>query len=176
MLHMADWETVKLPREMVQKLNEFVETKYAKNSGFTSKSQIIVFAVREFLRNYSQYQTYLDYLGFEKKVIKLMDHKLGKIIDIKFDNKLEILICKNHDSINCDHIRFLWTLPRFSEELKKFKKPPFIPEIKNYTKNDILEELQRPIKTCGYNKLKDKKVTKKKMIQILNEIVKDLEE
>ena len=75
---MADWETVKLPRDMVRRLNEFVETKYAKNSGFTSKSQVIVFAVREFLRNYSSYLTYLDYLGIEKEIITIMDHELGK--------------------------------------------------------------------------------------------------
>jgi len=172
---MADWETVKLPRDMVQRLIEFVETKHAKNSGFTNKSQIIVFAVREFLRSYSSYLTYLDYLGFDKDVVKVMDHELGRIVNVKFDRENSNLFCKKHNSDSCDHIRFVWTLPRFKEELKKFQEPVVIPKIKIYTKEDILEGLQISIRQSTYNKSKDRKISKKKMIEILKEITKDME-
>ena len=39
---MVDWETVKLPRQMIQRVNEFVETDYAGQNGFTSKSPLTV--------------------------------------------------------------------------------------------------------------------------------------
>jgi hypothetical protein len=172
---MVDWETVKLPRDMIQRLNEFVESNYAKDNGFTSKSQVIVFAVREFLRSYSGFLAYLDYIEFENNVVKIMDHELGTIVSVEIDRENTTLFCKKHNSDTCNHVRFLWMLPRFSEELKKFEKPLQKGISKVYTKEDILEGLQIPIRQSTYNKLKDKKIVKKKMIEILKEITKDLE-
>ena len=169
------WKSIVLPKSTVEQLDNFSESKIATSYGFTNKSQIASIAIREFLRNYSSYQTYLDYLGFEKKTIKIMDHELGKIVEIKFDYENTTLFCKHHNSDYCNHIRFVWILPRFKEELKKFEKPAFKAMPKIYTKEDILEGLQIPIYHSIYNKSKDKKITKKKMIKILEEITKDLE-
>jgi hypothetical protein len=169
------WKSIVLPKSTVDQLDDFSESKIATSYGFTNKSQIASIAIREFLRNYSSYQTYLDYLGFEKKIIKIMDHELGKTVEIKLDSENTTLFCKNHNSDYCNHIRFVWTLPRFKEELKKFKKPIQKVISKVYTKEDILDGLQIPIRQSIYNKLKDEKIVKKKMIEILKEITKDLE-
>lgn len=171
---MVDWGTVKLPRDMVRRLSEFVETNYAKNSGFTSKSQVVVFAVREFLRNYSSYLAFLDYLGFEKNIVKLMDHELGAIVNVKFDKEEHELFCNKHNSDSCDHVRFLWMLPRFKEDLKGLEIPSKKPKIKIYTEKDIQEGLERIIRHSTY-KPKGEKITKKKMVNALQSIINDLQ-
>lgn len=169
---MVEWETIKLPRDMVQRLSEFIGTNSAKNSGFTSKSQTVVFAVREFLRNYSSYLAYLDYLGFEKNIVKLMDHELGSTVNVKFDKEKHELFCNKHSSDSCDHIRFLWMLPRFKEDLKGFDMPSSIKAVP-YTEKDIQEGLERMIKYSNYRP-KDKKIIKKKMITTFQKIINDL--
>ena len=164
-----------LPKQLTEQLETFSESQLAKNLGFTNKSQIAANAIREFLRNYSSYFAYLDYLEFHNNQIKLMDHELGIIINIKFDKENKSLFCDKHESNGCNHIRFLWLIPRFREELKKFERPVTIPKIKIYTKEDILEGLQIPIRQSTYNKSKDRKISKKKMIEILKGITKDME-
>ncbi|MCH7560735.1 MAG: hypothetical protein IIC67_05110 [Thaumarchaeota archaeon] len=171
---MVDWETVKLPKQMAERLTEFVTTNYAKNSGFTSKSQIVVFAVREFLSNYSKYLAYLDYVGFENKIVKIMDHETGSIVSVKLDKEKGELICKKHNSDSCDHIRFLWTLPRFREDLKKFKDPHMIgAKIKTWNHDDIHVGLTKLIKSSTYRP-NTGVITNEKLIKILQRITKDL--
>lgn len=169
------WMPIQLPKELVENLEVFVNSGTSRGLGFTNKSQIAANAIREFLRNYSNYSSYLDYLEFENNQVKVMDHELGKVVEIKFDYEDTTLFCQNHDSDYCNHVRFVWTLPRFKEKLKEFKKPTHKLKPKIHTKKETSEVLQKCILTSAYNKSKDKKISKKKMIEILNEIIKDLE-
>jgi metal-responsive CopG/Arc/MetJ family transcriptional regulator len=50
----SDWQTVSLPIGLLSRLQEYLESEHAKNNGFISKSDVIVFLLREFL---SQWQT-----------------------------------------------------------------------------------------------------------------------
>ena len=65
---MADWPTVRLPREMMDRVEKFMETKHAKSMGFTNKSQIIVAAVRNFLQTEQEVRFYLNSKKFKKKI------------------------------------------------------------------------------------------------------------
>lgn len=170
------WKSIMLPKQLNEQLETFSESDLAKNLGFTNKSQIAANAVREFLRNYSSYLTYLDYLGLEKKTVKIMDYNIGKVIELMFDSENEILSCKHDNSNNCKHVQFLWVIPRFKEDLKKITKPLSIAKSKIYTKEDILEGLQTTIRQSTYTKSKDRNMPKEEMIEILKKIIKDLEE
>jgi len=65
---MTEWDTIKLPKEMAKKIEEYVTTKYAKEKGFTSKSQVVVAAVRQFLEREREVLFYLDSKKFKKKL------------------------------------------------------------------------------------------------------------
>ena len=65
---MADWPTVRLPREMMNEVEKFMETKRAKKMGFTNKSQIMVAAVREFLQREQEIRFYLKSKKFKKNI------------------------------------------------------------------------------------------------------------
>ena len=65
---MTEWETIKLPKEMAQKIEKFIKTNYAKEGGFTSKSQVVVAAVRAFLQREQEVTFYLDSEKFNKKI------------------------------------------------------------------------------------------------------------
>ena len=82
---MVDWETVKLPRQMIQRVNEFVETDYAKQNGFTSKSQVIVTAVRDFLKKYSQ--TKISIITTSSNNVIMLDDKLESPVFVEIKNK-----------------------------------------------------------------------------------------
>lgn len=82
---MVDWETIKLPKHMVQKINEFIETEYAQQNGYTSKSQVVVSAVREFLKKYAY--TKISVIASSSNNVILLDDKSESPIFVKIKNK-----------------------------------------------------------------------------------------
>ena len=49
-----DWYSVSLPTGLVERLNEFLKSDFAKNNGFTSKADVLVFILRDYLDNYDK--------------------------------------------------------------------------------------------------------------------------
>ena len=45
----SDWQTVSLPIGMLARLQKFLESDVAKNNGFTSKADVLLFILRKFL-------------------------------------------------------------------------------------------------------------------------------
>lgn len=86
---MAEWETIKLPKEMVQKIEEYTKTEYAKERGYTSKSQIVVAAVRSFLQT-------------EQKIkFNLRSKKYNKLLP--FRRISTMIFCESCNSQICEH-------------------------------------------------------------------------
>ena len=50
----SDWQTVSLPIGLLNRLQEFLRSDYAKRNGFTSKADVISMMLREFLDSYEQ--------------------------------------------------------------------------------------------------------------------------
>ena len=50
----SDWGTVSIPIGMLARLQKFLESDAAKNNGFVSRSDVLVFILREFLDSYEQ--------------------------------------------------------------------------------------------------------------------------
>ena len=43
-----------MPIGLIERLNEFLKSDYAKKNGFTSKADVLIFILREFLDSYEQ--------------------------------------------------------------------------------------------------------------------------
>lgn len=113
---MADWETIKLPRDMVKRIEDVANSKYAKELGFTSKSQVAVTAVREFLRQYSEFMGYIELKDITDDVVVLHDHKLETDINVKVhEGKLSC----DWDKGRCKHVDFVSMLPRIQSVMEE---------------------------------------------------------
>lgn len=119
----TNWRPIMLPSELLNELEQFSETNVSKKLGFTNKSQLAAFAVREFLRNYSRYMAFLELVDIDDDRVLLMDHKLDSTVQVVVRGKK--VVCLEHESDDCDHIKFAWLIPRFYNTLKKegFKVP-----------------------------------------------------
>jgi len=111
---MADWDTIKLPRDMVKHMEDMANSRYGKELGFTSKSQIAVTAVREFLKQYSDFMSHLELKDISESLVILRDHKLGA--DIKVKIKEGQLTC-GKDGETCRHVDFVRILPRLQKSI-----------------------------------------------------------
>lgn len=157
-----------VPKQLIEQLETFSDSKLANNLGFTNKSQIAAFAIRGFLKNYSSFMSYLDFLDVTKEKIVLMDHILGKEIHITINQQDQELFCKEDKSQFCNHIMFIEELPRFKESLKKFFKPHVV-KIKKYTDEEMVENIKIDIsRFLKYYKIKPN--TNKKLMKIINEL------
>lgn len=82
---MAEWPTVRLPKEMMERVESFANSQYAKQNGFTSKSQVIVAAVRDFLTKYSK--SHIRIINSSVNRITIMDDRFEAPIFVEIKNK-----------------------------------------------------------------------------------------
>ena len=55
MIHnMTEWDTLRIPHDLMEELEKFLESAVAKKTGFTSRTQVTTTAMREFLQRYSK--------------------------------------------------------------------------------------------------------------------------
>ncbi len=86
---MAEWETIRIPSGLSEKVDKFLETKFADEWGYTSKSQVIVSAVRNFLQQNRKLVFYLKSPKFGQK--------------LKFKKNGPLIFCVEHNSQVCIH-------------------------------------------------------------------------
>jgi len=86
---MTGWETVKIPEEMLDKIDKFTRTQLAKEIGYTSRSQAVIAALREFLLKYKGNVTFY-----------LKSPKYGKL---EFKKGGPIIICVKCKDRTCEH-------------------------------------------------------------------------
>jgi len=168
---MADWPTVRLPKELMKRVEDFVETNYAKRDGFTNKSQIMVIAVREFLQKYSKYQNYLEYVESEKQdELIVKDYAKNNSFKIKINFEEKNLFCNKDNSKSCEHVKFLFSIPKLNEKLKNVHYSS-VPKLKQFTKDELIDEIikvkEKPLDPSvgeltnnEYKKLLKKAITK----------------
>lgn len=119
-----DWSNVRLRKELVKRIEEYLETPEGKRTGFTNASQFIDGAVRELLKDliqkrFEHINTYED----KVRVLDNMINKNGDIVTIFFKDKSGW--CDHCQSTNCIHVKYAWSLDDVSKILKKHGlKPP----------------------------------------------------
>ena len=110
----AKWKSIMLPKELIEQLEVFSQSNVSKNLGFTNKSQLAAYAVRDFLKHYSDFMAYLELVDVKADTVTLMDHKIGATIKIKIkDHKVT---CSKHKS-HCEHLDFVENIPRIQSLL-----------------------------------------------------------
>ena len=116
-----NWRPVQLPKELVRDLETFADSGISKALGFTNKSQLAAFAIREFLSKYSDYLSIYQITDFSEDKITLIDHAENKTINLKHDGKY--LRCDVDNENYCDHIKFVLMCPAVLKAVKKFGYP-----------------------------------------------------
>ena len=117
----SNWQPVQLPKELVRDLETFADSGASRALGFTNKSQIAAFAIREFLANYSDYLSMYQITDFSENEITLIDHEENKVIHIKYDG--QFLHCDVDNEPHCDHIKFALSCPAVLKVVKKLGYP-----------------------------------------------------
>lgn len=112
------WKPVQLPKEVMDELEAFADSKLAKSFGFTSKSHMAAFAIREFLSHYSDYITTYELVDVAENQVTLIDHELDKVIKLVIDDKY--LFCPVDKEHWCDHVKFVVILPAVRSALRKW--------------------------------------------------------
>lgn len=74
---MVEWETAKLPKELIAKIDKFIESEFAKEYGYTSRSQAIIRGMGEFLE---RYKGPIHFTLKSPKLGKLKFKKTGPIV------------------------------------------------------------------------------------------------
>ncbi len=161
------WKSIMLPRQLEEMLDTFSKSELANSLGFTNKSQIAAVSIREFLRNYAMYNTFLDFLDINENEIKLMDYNVGKVVKVSFDSELRTLYCLEHKSETCKHTQFISGLPRFGEFIDKHSKVKGM-RPKKRTDDEMVENIRLEISRSLVNSKKNVSNEKlKKIIKIL---------
>ena len=112
------WKPVQLPKEIMDELEAFADSKLAKSFGFTSKSHIAAFGIREFLNRYSDYLSTYELVDIADKQITIIDHEIDKLIKLVIDDKY--LFCPVDKERWCEHIKFVVILPAVRNALRKW--------------------------------------------------------
>lgn len=110
-----------LPKELVRDLEVFAESGIASSLGFTNKSQLAAFAIRDFLTKYSEYLEIYQIADYSEEKITVIDHGENQIVTLKHDGKF--LRCDKDKSNYCEHIKFVLICPAVLKTVKKFGYP-----------------------------------------------------
>jgi len=113
--------TVRLPKDMVNAIEEFLKTDQAKKMGFLYITDVVTDAARQLLKSYGYSSTlrprFVHYNVYEDHV-SIIDNEQpeGKSwVDVYLQNgKAWCDLCEKHD---CDHTRFALGLPKVVDAL-----------------------------------------------------------
>lgn len=129
-----------LPKELIDNLEVFAESKTAKSLGFTNKSQLAAFAVREFLHRYSDYISVYELVDVTEDQVVMIDHDSGGVV--KLNLKDGYLICDKHQKAGCDHSGFALVTPRVVSTLKNWKTN----QIKDFMRKEVYGKRKSALK------------------------------
>ena len=107
---MAQWDTLRVPHELMEELEKFLESAVAKKTGFTSKTQATTTAMREFIQKYSRR---FEHVNTYEDRVEIMDNNIGKrgdIVTVQLKGKMAFCdYCKSND---CVHVKYCWEIPQ----------------------------------------------------------------
>lgn len=104
--------TVRLPKNMLTAIEEFLKTKEAKEMGFLHITDVVTDAVREYLANRR-----LEFINHDENGVKVLDRHLRRVADIYI--RPEGVWCDLCREKQCDHIAFVLTHEEMQAYLKQ---------------------------------------------------------
>jgi hypothetical protein len=98
--------TVRLPKDMLQAIEEFLLTEQAKKMGFLHITDVATEAVRDFLENHGYYpiSSRLELINHDENGMKVFDLQLRRLADIYI--KPKGVWCSLCEKNACEHIDF----------------------------------------------------------------------
>jgi len=112
------WKPIQLPKELVDDLEAFANSKTAKSLGFTNKSQFAAFAIRKILNRYSEFLWVYELVDVTEEKVTIIDHEENQLVTLTL--KGEFLICDKHKNRDCNHIDYASIIPRVHHMMKKW--------------------------------------------------------
>ncbi len=116
-----NWRPVQLPSEMVRDLETFAGSGISRALGFTNKSQLAAFAIRDFLHRYSEYLSVYQLVDVTADRVTIIDHENNTTVKLTHDG--QSLRCDKDDDNYCEHIKFALLCPTVLKIVKKFGYP-----------------------------------------------------
>ena len=109
--------TVRIDRDLLVKLEKWLESGNAKDKGFHSKAPFVNAAVRMLLEKYSKPR--FEHMNFQENIVRLIDNKKPKGTPyVELFLKRHTLMCSNCETDNCIHVRACWDNKKIRDRLK----------------------------------------------------------
>ncbi len=118
-----DWTAVRIKRARLDDINKMVKAKKSKD--ITNASDFVDKAVSDLLEKFEL--KCFEHFNFHDNIIRVLDNNIGTrgdIVELRKHN--HSLSCDYCESLDCVHIKFVWSDLKLSPELKKAGiKSPF---------------------------------------------------
>jgi hypothetical protein len=113
--------TVRLPREMLSAIEDFLQTEEAKKMGFLHMTDIATEAVREFLKEQGYYpMPRFELINHDVHGLKIWDRQLHRVADVHI--KPKGIWCTLCEKSNCKHVDFALKQPDVQGFITKKRK------------------------------------------------------
>jgi len=112
------WKPIQLPKELVDDLETFANSKTAKSMGFTNKSQFAAFAIRKILNAYSEFLWVYELVDVTEDKVTIIDHEENQLVTLTLKNGL--LTCDKHKNRTCAHNQYVSIIPRVHHMMKEW--------------------------------------------------------
>ena len=120
-----NWGSIRIRRDLIDRIAVMLKTKEAKNRGYTNIAQFTDVALRNAVRDLERRFSHISMYGDH---VKILDSKLegnGRILTVYF--KLEHLpYCDYCKETDCVHVQYAWELPEARAVLEGYglQSPP----------------------------------------------------
>ncbi len=127
-----EWSTIRIPKELEEQLEEFLESEEARMQGYRHKTEIATEAIREFLRRHwtGIKKTRLRHVNTWRNRVAIEDPDLPddpakrRIVEVVFmrRNEREEIVypyCTYCQTSECIHVDFAWEIPEVRAKLTK---------------------------------------------------------
>lgn len=112
----SQWKPIQLPKELVDDLETFANSKTAKSMGFTNKSQFAAYAVRAALDRHSDSLWVYEFVDVTENKVTIIDHEENKVVNLVMMH--DRLKCSIHGWNFCEHEEYIRIIPRVEHTLK----------------------------------------------------------
>ena len=110
------FQSLRLRRELIKEVDEFVQTENAKKLGFRNRADFVDQAVRDKLRESKPRMEHINTLSDHATIV---DYGIERIISVYFKEDGTVWCDHDRSSSSCPHVDYVLQLPEVKEALEK---------------------------------------------------------
>ena len=120
---MVEWETVKIPKSLLEQIEKIINSEYGVKIGLRNKNQFVTDAVKKLVQEYSERFNHLNMYDDHVKIIDNKLGKLGRIVSVYFkkEGRPWCDYCRESD---CIHVQYTWEIADVRKVLEKYRFSP----------------------------------------------------